>query len=236
MPPIAPDGRPPPSVFASVTMSGTTPKCSTAPPAATVSPVFTSSKIRTIPWRSVSSRTASRYPGSGSTTPRFIIAASMITQAGRRPSAASRSIRRSIAAASLNGTTTVMSTTACGIPAPYASESRSSRCPKRPYSTPIETITVSWWPWYEPKIFSTVSRPVWARAIRIASIVASEPEFVYRHFGSRNRRASSSATTMPSSVAAAKCVPSAARSRTAAVIAGCAWPCVIEPKPLWKSM
>ena len=31
-------------------MSGTTPKCSTAPPAATVSPVFTSSKIRTMPW------------------------------------------------------------------------------------------------------------------------------------------------------------------------------------------
>ena len=36
---------------------------------------------------------------------------------------------------------------------------------------------------------------------------------MYRHFGSRKRRASSSATTIPSSVGAAKCVPSAARSR-----------------------
>ena len=58
---------------------------------------------------------------------------------------------------------------------------------------------------------------------------------MYRHFGSRKRRANSSATAIPSSVGAAKCVPSAARSRTAAVIAGCACPCVIEPKPLWKS-
>ena len=66
-------------------------------------------------------------------------------------------------------------------------------------------------------------------------MVASEPEFVYRHLGSRNRRASSSATSIPSSVCAAKCVPSAARSVIARVITGCACPCVIEPKPLWKS-
>ena len=99
-------------------MSGTTPKRSTAPPAATVRPVFTSSKMSTTPCLLVISRTASRYPGSGSTTPRFIIAASMITQAGSRPSAARRSIRRSIASASLKGTAIVRSTTACGIPAP----------------------------------------------------------------------------------------------------------------------
>jgi hypothetical protein len=58
--PIAPDGRPAPRVLASVTMSGSTPKRSTAPPAAMQRPVLTSSKMRTMPWRSVISRTASR--------------------------------------------------------------------------------------------------------------------------------------------------------------------------------
>ena len=59
-PPIAPVGTPPPSALASVTMSGFTPHRSVAPPAAIVRPVLTSSKISTIPWRRVTSRTASR--------------------------------------------------------------------------------------------------------------------------------------------------------------------------------
>ena len=71
----------------------------------------------------------------------------MITQAGLRPSSVSRSIRRSIAPASLNGTGMVKSTTACGIPAPYGSEARFSWSPIWSYSMPIETITPSWWPW-----------------------------------------------------------------------------------------
>ena len=146
----------------------------------------------------------------------------MIRQAGLRPSAERSSIRRSRTSASLNGTVAVRSTIACGIPAPYGSERGASCGPIASYSTPIETITASWWPWYEPKIFRTTSRPVKARTIRIASIVDSEPELVNRQRGSRKRRASSSATTIASSVGAAKCVPSAARSRTAAVIAGCA--------------
>ncbi len=58
--PIAPVGSPAPSAFASVTMSGRTPKRSTAPPAAIVSPVLTSSKISTVPVARVASRTASR--------------------------------------------------------------------------------------------------------------------------------------------------------------------------------
>ena len=43
-----------------------------------------------------------------------------------------------------------------------------------------ENITVSWWPWYEPSIFRTLSRPVAARAMRMASIVASVPELAKR--------------------------------------------------------
>jgi hypothetical protein len=93
VPPIAPHGSPAPGALASVTMSGVTPNRSVAPPAAMQRPVLTSSKISTIPCLRVISRTASRIPGSGSTTPRFIIAGSMITHAGRRPSAARRTTR-----------------------------------------------------------------------------------------------------------------------------------------------
>ena len=81
-----------------------------------------------------------------------------------------------------------------------------------------------------------VSRPVWARAIRIASIVASEPELTKRQRVRPKRFSSSSATYTASSVGAAKCVPSSRRSRTARVIAGWACPWGIEPKPLWKSI
>ena len=48
----------------------------------------------------------------------FIIAGSMIMQAGRRSCALSFSSRRSIAPRSLNGTATVICTTASGMPAP----------------------------------------------------------------------------------------------------------------------
>jgi hypothetical protein len=80
-----------------------------------------------------------------------------------------------------------------------------------------------------------VSRPVTPRAMRMASIVASEPELANRHCGSRKRRVSSSLTMTESSVGMAKWVPSATRSETARTIAGWACPCTIEPKPLWKS-
>ena len=60
LPPIAPTGMPPPSALASVTMSGITPKRSTAPPAAMHRPVLTSSKMSTTPCLRVISRTASR--------------------------------------------------------------------------------------------------------------------------------------------------------------------------------
>ena len=64
---------------------------------------------------------------------------------------------------------------------------------------------------------------------------ASVPEFVKRQRASPKRRPSSSATATASSVVAPKCVPRATRSLTAATIAGCACPCTIALKPLWKS-
>ena len=118
VPPTAPAGRPPEIALASVTMSGTTPKRSTAPPAAVVMPLLTSSKISTMPCFVVSARTASRKPGSGSTTPRFIMTGSMMRQAGVRPSATRRSMRASIIATSLYGTGTVISTAQAGRPVP----------------------------------------------------------------------------------------------------------------------
>jgi hypothetical protein len=72
--------------------------------------------------------------------------------------------------------------------------------------------------------------------MRIASIVASEPELTYRQRGRPKRRTSSSPTTMASSVGAAKWLPSGSRSVTARVTAGCACPWTIDPKPLWKSI
>ena len=70
-----------------------------------------------------------------------------------------------------------------------------------------ENITASWWPWYEPSILTMSSRPVAARATRIALIVASVPEFAKRTCSSWKRRHSSSANSTVSSVGAAKCVP-----------------------------
>ncbi len=67
-------------------MSGRTPQRSTAPPRAVQMPVLTSSKMSTMPCFLVSARTPSRKPGSGSTTPRFIIAGSMMRAAGGLPS------------------------------------------------------------------------------------------------------------------------------------------------------
>ncbi len=80
-----------------------------------------------------------------------------------------------------------------------------------------------------------MSLPVSARAIRIASIVASEPEFTNRQRSSPKRPARFSATATVSSVTAAKWVPSGARARSASTISGLAWPWTIDPKPLWKS-
>ena len=119
LPPMAPHGVPPAMALPRVIMSGTTPQRSTAPPRAVQMPVLTSSKMSTMPCFLVMARTPSRKPGSGSTTPRFIMAGSMMS-AGRRasPSATIRSMRLVMFSTSLNGTGTVRSMELCGMPAP----------------------------------------------------------------------------------------------------------------------
>ena len=99
-------------------MSGRTPQRSTAPPRAVQMPTLTSSKMSTMPCFLVSSRTPSRKPGSGSTTPRFIMAGSMMTQAGGLPCSMRLSMRLVMFSMSLNGTGMVMSIEPCGMPPP----------------------------------------------------------------------------------------------------------------------
>ena len=93
------------------------------------------------------------------------------------------------------------------MPSDIGVDAGASRPPMRSAFGTTENITVSWWPWYEPSIFTMSSRPVAARATRIALIVASVPEFAKRTCSSWNRRHSSSANSTVSSVGAAKCVP-----------------------------
>ena len=81
-----------------------------------------------------------------------------------------------------------------------------------------------------------VSRPVAPRARWTASIVASVPELLKRHWGRPKRRTSSSETTIEPSVGAAKWVPRSICALTAAPTTGFAWPMHITPKPLWKSV
>jgi len=59
-PPNAPTGMPPPITLPKVAMSGTMPRRSLAPPRARRKPEITSSKIKTVPCRCVSSRRISR--------------------------------------------------------------------------------------------------------------------------------------------------------------------------------
>ena len=78
---------------------------------------------------------------------------------------------------------------------------------------------------------TSVSRPVAARASRIALIDASVPEEVIRSMSTAGIRwATSSASSTSPAVGAPKLVPSAAASQTAAITSGCAWPRIIGPQ------
>jgi hypothetical protein len=85
----------------------------------------------------------------------------------------------------------------------------------------METCTQSCVPWYEPSNFAIFARPVKARPPRIASIVASVPEFAKRsrsHDGTR--RESASARRTSASEGPGNESPRSAASRTAATTAG----------------
>ena len=81
-----------------------------------------------------------------------------------------------------------------------------------------------------------LSRPVAARATRIASIVASVPEFTNRICSTWNREQISSASATVVSVVTAKWIASSAAFLMASTIFGCAWPTTFTPNPPWKSV
>ena len=81
-----------------------------------------------------------------------------------------------------------------------------------------------------------LSRPVAARATRIASIVASVPEFTNRICSSWNRSQIASASAIVSGVVTAKWIALCAAFSSASTILGWAWPTTLTPKPPWKSL
>ena len=123
--------------------------------------------------------------------------------------------------------------TSAGIPFDIGKVGACSRPPTESAFGTTENITVSWWPWYEPSILTMSSRPVAARATRMASIVASVPELANRTCSRPNRRHSSSANATVTSVVAAKCVPLGAARSIASTTLGCACPTTMHPNPLW---
>ena len=92
-------------------------------------------------------------------------------------------------------------------------------CVARP--EPACASSPSTWPWYAPANFTSVSRPVAARASRIALIDASVPEEVIRSMSTPGIRcATCSASSTSPAVGAPKLVPSAAAAVTASSTAG----------------
>ncbi len=80
------------------------------------------------------------------------------------------------------------------------------------------------------------SRPVAARARRIALIEASVPDEVIRIISTESKRSATSAASYTSpSVAAPKLVPRPAASATASTTAGWAWPRISGPQEQTQS-
>ena len=103
------------------------------------------------------------------------MAASMIRQAGLRPSASRRSMRRSSAAASLKGTAFVRSATACGTPPPYVVDGMSSGSTSTSTS-PTATITA---------VVVSVIRAEDLEDRVAAGQCARDPDRVHRRLGAR---------------------------------------------------
>ena len=143
------------------------------------------------------------------------------------PSFSAKTLRA--ASRSLNGTTRTRSANACGMPIACGTVFGCSRGPMSAGSGATENISESWCPWYEPSIFTSMSRPVFARIRRPASSVASVPELANRHSGSLNRSARFSPITSRCFVGWAKWVPSSAWRWIASTIFGCACPTTMAP-------
>jgi hypothetical protein len=81
-----------------------------------------------------------------------------------------------------------------------------------------------------------LSRPVAARATRIASIVASVPEFTMRICSTWNRSQIASASATVFGVVTAKWIAFSAAFLSASTIFGWACPTTLTPNPPWKSL
>src|SRR2546423_197118 len=113
-PPYAPTGNPPPITFPRQVRSGSIPYRCCAPPRATRKPVITSSKMSRAPAARVSSRSVSRNPALGSSTPMLPTTGSTIAHAVSRPEGERKNPRT--ASTSLKGSTLVSFATAAGTP------------------------------------------------------------------------------------------------------------------------
>ena len=98
----------------------------------------------------------------------------------------------------------------------------------------VENSTLSWAPWYAPSNLTMISRPVAARASRMAWRVASVPVLVNRIASMYPTAALTfSAASISRLVVMANVVPSAAASATADTTAGWPWPRITGPNPRW---
>ncbi len=222
-PATAPIGSPAPSAFPYVARSGTTPKWSCAPRGWGRSPVSISSKSSTMPRRAVSSRSdrtnsTGRRPGlrhcTGSTSTAAIVSprASIVSRASGAPYSS-----------------TISSATAlAGMPR----ETGTACCP----GPPGRPRTESMWPWYEPRNMTTLSRPVAARASRIAAEFASVPDEAKATRSVPVSEASRAAASPVSGERGPKRSPSARWRRTASVTGAASWPRSSAPKPMVMSV
>src|SRR6185436_16803311 len=95
------------------------------------------------------------------------------------------------ASGSFHGSTTVLLSTAGGMPADHATGLGRRRLPHDFVSPLTLTMTQSWVPWKAPSNLASLGRSVNARAKRTAFIVASVPEFVKRRLSTEGTRRTS---------------------------------------------
>ncbi len=183
---------------------------------------MTSSKISTMPWRSVTSRSFGRKPSTGGSSPPLHMNGSTMSAAIEEASLVRIS---SQASGSFHGNTTVFLSTPAGMPADHAMGLGRRRLPHALVSPVTLTMTASWVPWKAPSNLASLGRSVKARARRTAFIVASVPELVKRRLSTEGtRRTSVSASRISYSVGPGNDRPDSATACTAFTTSGVAWP------------